>query len=375
MAVLFEDIPATLKEQMLLVPDVPVHKIFVPERGEPDGYARPANKARVKKLTEEFDPQAVGVLYLSFRHKEDKYALIDGHHRLEAIIANGIDTVSAQVFIDLTIEQEARLYRQFGDYLRQTAVDRYLAARMEGDPDTLAMDRMLANFGLSVTSNGAPQSGSIQAVAMLQRVAETLGTDVLRETLRFLHDAFGTDMRAYTSNAINGTAQFAIRFFKHPKFRRTNFIGRLQEIGVTGVIRQAHDIAAAERTAGGNAWGMALVKIHDYKREQANRLGAWPVQVYTEKGKEQARKNLIEKALPASINAKKIAAAKRAQADADCPKCNAQPGWKCTYPNGEPLTSQVHNERYARHKELAKAAAYARDAAKRRKRKQDVSAP
>ena len=343
MAIAMNEVPDDVQEDTIFVRDVPIDKMFVHDRSKPGGYARTLNDGRVARLVAEFDANAVGVILLSLR-EDGTYAVIDGQHRVEAAKKAGMASLDAYVYIDLTLQEEAGLYRKFGDYLKQTALDRYVAALTEEHPETLAIDKLLDEVGLHVARSGGPEVGGVLAVSAIQRVARDFGPQILRETLRFLHEAFGANSRGFSSTSIFGTAQFGMRFFAHSNFNRKRLIERLRVEGVTGVLAKAHAVQALERTNGYSAWGKALVAIHDAGLTEQRRLGAWPAQVYSERGRAAMRQTLATAALPASIAARRIKVADQARATAKCRDCRAEPGAACKNVKGESLRG-VHNVR------------------------------
>lgn len=345
------ELPDEVKRDTIFVPSIPVSQMFVPYRDQPGGYARPTNTRRVQKLVDEFEPQAVGVLLVSMREPVEgsvEYAVIDGSHRLEAAIQHGMETLDCYVYIDLTVEEEARLYRKFGDYLKQTARDRYVAAQTEGEPETLAIDRILAEFGLKVSRVDGPDSG-IRGVSSLVRVAKEQGPHILRDSLDLIHAVFGTKEQAFGSTALQGTALFLERFGK--TYDRKRMIEAMGKAGLLGIRQKADAVKASADKAlsSQHAWGRALMALHNFGLPETSkkRLGPWPDRLFNEASRAAVTKNLAEKAVPASIQQRRIAASERAmslQEGATCPRCRAKTGARCKTQQGAPM-AQVHPER------------------------------
>src|SRR3990167_8375127 len=102
----------TIEEKLqteTLEEDVPVKLIFVDPR-----YGRPLNQKAIEMLSANWSRQRAGVIYLSYR-TSGMYASLDGAHRRFACEeAEGPEaTLSALVFIDLTLEEEAELFLAF----------------------------------------------------------------------------------------------------------------------------------------------------------------------------------------------------------------------------------------------------------------------
>lgn len=306
--------------------NVPCEKMFVHLRSEPNGYARPLNERRAAKLAADFDPKAVGLLLLSMRD-DGRFAIIDGQHRREAAIRNGVHALDAYVYIDLALEDEAGLYRKFGDYLKQSARDRFFAAVAEKQPEALAIQRLLNEFGLRVSADSGTQHG-IAAVQSIWKVAENWGPHILRETIRTQHDAFDGNPLGYVGPSIVGMAMFLDRFNARPEYSRKRLIDRLQRAGAAKLEQQALHVIALERGDKGTAYGKALLAMHDAGVKAESRLGIWADRNFSEQSKVASRKRLLEQAVPASIAKRREGAIARAL-EVACPTCHVAKGKPC----------------------------------------------
>lgn len=268
---------------------LPVNSMYVHLRSE-GGYARPLNPRRLAKMVKDFDQTAVGVLLLSMRN-DGSFAIIDGQHRRAAAMEHGITHMDAYVYIDLTIEDEARKYRQFGETFNQSARDRYLAALVEGDPIALEIDRIVRATGLHVPNYEGQTDGGVQAVEALYRVHAEHGPQRLREALHFLYEAFGVNPKAYVGPSIRGAAMFLDRYGRNPIFvrRRALLIDKLAFGGVSTLAAQAAHFREEVGSAGAS-YGKAILTTHNKIR--GDKLADWITRYYDEKAKQNMRGNL-----------------------------------------------------------------------------------
>jgi uncharacterized protein DUF6551 len=339
--------PAEVLEHTIFERNVPFEKMFVAFRDQPDGYARPLNERRVAKIDAEFNPKALGIILLSLQD-DGTYAVIDGQHRSEVAKRHGYTGMDAYVYIDLTVEEEARLYRQFGDYFRQSARDRWYAAIVERQPEALAIERILAEFGLHV-SNDAGRPGGVAAVESIMKISRQHGPVLLRETLRTLNDAFGHDPVAYIGAALVGMAMFLDRFNANPKYKRAQLVDRLNRIGARKWEQQALHVQALERGDKGVAFGKALLIIHDNGRKPEFRLSEWQERKLTPSSLAAARER-IKKATKRSVEARKNGAVERSK-EVRCRTCHAAPGKLCIgvdYPHMTRLRDAAQKRREAK---------------------------
>lgn len=274
--------------------DLPITSMFVCFRTEPGGYARPLRMTRVNELIRDFDRQFLGVLLLSLR-PDGTFAILDGQHRVYVAKHFGIKTMDAFVYIDLTVQDEARLYRKFGEYLKQTALDRYHAGIAEGLLEYLAIQRIVAKNHMHIPNSLGSHPNSIDAVEALIKVTKTYGLDTLDDTLGLLHDAFDGEHRAYRGISLNGTAAFLARFKTNRLYVRKRLVQRMAREGVSnleGRAKKAMEINIA--TTSGAGWGQALLALHDYRQDEDLRLGDWPRRHLSEEVVKTARATLAK---------------------------------------------------------------------------------
>lgn len=273
----------------------PIDQMFVDER--PGGYARPLNERRVKSLTADWDEQSIGVLLLSMR-SDGKAAIIDGRHRAHVAKLKGRKSLPSYVYIDLTLDEEARLYRRFGETLSQSARDRYLAALVEGNETALAIEAILRAHRLHVPSTGGQVSYGVQAVQALQVVMKQQGPDVLDLTLTLISDAYGGDPQAYAGQIIIGAALFVDRYCGSAVFNRRYswFTSKLEAVSVAGLNGKANSFKLTGSKPG-NAYGQALLLLFNAGRGE--KLPEWQERKYKPEVKAKMTKRLRERADPA----------------------------------------------------------------------------
>jgi len=351
--------PAEVVHGTFFEHDVPLSSLFVHFRHEPGGYARPLNQTRVKRLVETWDDQAVGPLLLSMR-PDDRYAVIDGHHRMQAAMQKGITALDALVYIDLTLADEARLYRKFGDYLKQTPLDKYHAGIAEGMPEYLAIQRTLQAHNLHVPVNLGTTNDTVDAVDALIRVSRDLGLHILNDTLGLLRSAWGGEHRAYRSSIVMGLAHFLARYQQAPNYNQLRLIRHMRETGMAEIEVKARAIHAAQ---GPNtismAWGQAFLYFHDLRVREENKLGAWTRKFIHPAQTQAWRANLRNVTAQETPDARKARSAKSAETQKarrasgllytanklPCPYCYVEAGKPCLNAQDKPLTS-FHKARF-----------------------------
>lgn len=187
-------------------------------------YQRAILEAHVKQIANNWDWKAVRTLAVSLRQDNDGnnyYTVIDGQQRLTAARrVEGIDKLPCQVYIDLTTEEEASLFRQLNSAKKPSANDMFRAALAAGDQSAKLIMTCLhnTNWTLRMEGNGHKNSSDycndyITSAQALQKEFSRGGAVHLMSVLNVLsgfkgkHLAGGADM-------ITGVGQFLHRYGK-----------------------------------------------------------------------------------------------------------------------------------------------------------------
>jgi hypothetical protein len=342
--------PAEVVRGTFFEHDIPVENMFVAYRTNANGYARPLNNPRKNYLIANWDRRGSAVLLLSMR-PDGRMAIIDGQHRWEAAVANNEKTLDGLVYIDLTIEQEAELYRKFGDYLRQTPLDKYHAAITQGVTEYLAIDRIVHSFGLNVPQTLVVGPRAIVAVDALLSIAKNYKLGLMRETLSLLNDAWDGQPRAYRAVVLRGTAAFLARFFTNKNFNRKRLVARMTKEGISKVEERAGRLREGISTDAVSAWGQALMGLHDARAPEGTELAIWLRKHYTDEGKEsqaKAVRTLLDNLTPEQRQARSNKSWNTRHGykttDVRCTYCNADVGTPCFSDNGVKASSS-HKQR------------------------------
>jgi len=130
---------------------------------------RGLDRNRVARIADELDLHAIGTITVSHRGN-GSYHVIDGQHRVEAVKLAGGDAekVDCRVFDELTVEEEARLFRLLNNTTKLQALDKFKVRVVEGEPTAVAISDVLAKHGWKVA--GGSGDGCFSAVAAAERI-------------------------------------------------------------------------------------------------------------------------------------------------------------------------------------------------------------
>lgn len=154
---------------------------------------RPFDKAHAQDIASHFDPEAFGFLVVNV--VGDDCFVIDGQHRragaMDALKPGSEDQkVECLVFYDLTIKQEAALYRRFNHIKHASSYDRFAIGRTAGFEEEVNIDAIVRKRGLRI-GRKAGEDGVICCITGLHRIYRNGGGGDLDSTLRICFDAFG----------------------------------------------------------------------------------------------------------------------------------------------------------------------------------------
>lgn len=127
-------------------------------------YQRSLSHAKVKKLIANWRLEDVGAITVSIRADRKAY-VIDGMHRVRAAHDLGLSStkVLCHVYRGLTLEEEARKFLALNDAKVVSAIDKYKAGLVAGNPDCVGVHDTFAKYGLRVSN--APADGVVRCVS------------------------------------------------------------------------------------------------------------------------------------------------------------------------------------------------------------------
>jgi hypothetical protein len=159
-------------------------------------------------IASDLDPERLGVLTVSLRN--DRYWIIDGQHRVEAMRLAGWADQSIQcwVYEGLTETQEAELFLRLNDVLPVSAHAKQGIGVTAGRAEECEIDRVVRAQGLCISQDKLP--GAVRCPGTLRRIIRRSDSVVLGRTLRIIRDAYGD--AGFESTVIDGLAYLCARY-------------------------------------------------------------------------------------------------------------------------------------------------------------------
>lgn len=242
-------------------------------------YQRALNVGQVRRMTQEWNPNAFGVLYVSER-RPGYYVVIDGQHRVvtyRAVADGAYDpVVPCLVYKGLTPQEEAFLFKAYnGGRTKPGAADMFNAALEAEDPDALGIVRVVESFGLKVARGGG-RDGIITAIHMLEEVWRLGGETRLTTVLRILSKAYGKAREAYANGILRGLDVFLERYETEPAYSEGHLIDALRRVDPMEFYRKAHILGHGTRPDTNAALhGRIFLDAYNKGRRGASVLMPW----------------------------------------------------------------------------------------------------
>lgn len=246
--------------------ELPLSKLIVDAK-----LQRGLDWPRVNRMAAEFDRDALGTLVVSDRGN-DLYHIIDGQHRTEALrIAEGDDAhVDCRIFMDLTREDEARLFRLYNNTSKLQALTKFLVRLEEREAVALSIDIVLRKYGWKVVPGSG--EGNFAAVSAIEKTWNRDHTAVER-TIATVTRAWGHNYEAVHGGIVEGIGMVYARY--GDSIDQKNLIEKLSsfEGGPSNFLGSARGLKAFNRNMP-NAVAELTVELYN-RGKRSKALGPW----------------------------------------------------------------------------------------------------
>lgn len=232
---------------------------------------RSLKKARVANMAAAFRADALGVLTTSYR-AADRIHVIDGQHRYRAAEAAGYTgVVQTMEYRGLSIPEEAALFRLLNKTEKVSAIDQFLVACVEQDPNALGLARILSDTGW--TPSSSTSAGKISAIRALERIYAKDAT-AAAATMATLTAAFGHAPNAVQGAMVEGLGLVLVKHIRDIDL--TDLVKRLAGThggpdGLVGFAR-GQKMARSGNLSAQVAW--VIVNLYNQRR-RTTALPAW----------------------------------------------------------------------------------------------------
>lgn len=213
----------------------------------------------------QFDPQLAGTVVLSSRLGGP--FCIDGHHRVGIARASGVSHVNAFVIDDLTKADEARLFVRLQRMRRSlSSHDLFKGESVSGDPETLAMIRIVNNAGFRLVQRAGGNPTAITAIDSVRYIHRYGGDDLLSRTLGLVKEMWLGEPKALSGPTLKGLALFLQSAGQQPTFSRDRLLRVMDHYTPLKVQRFAQAIAIKRNAASPGPANFAEAILVEYNK-------------------------------------------------------------------------------------------------------------
>lgn len=241
-------------------------------------YQRPLTSF-VKRIVTGYNPQLLMPLPVSERRKGQKYAVIDGQTRAEALSRLGKPLAPCLVYSGMTLQQEAGLFVAIQtERQAMTSASQFRAELIAGDPIAVTVQEVLNGHGMSVEVNSVDPRHFRAPIALLwvfhggsrsqEARAKVRDPALLSRVLEIIAGAWPKlPAEAKMSVTIKGIGRYLI---DHPDIKDERLIRGLSKLQPSEVAQRAVKLREGRGIMGGSSpedFAEALEAI--YKRTRA----------------------------------------------------------------------------------------------------------
>lgn len=240
---------------ILGVTDINMKNIYLAD------YQRPVDKDRVLAIVQDYNEDRDRPIEVSLR--DGKYWCFDGQHRLYVHKMLGMDTIAAQVHVNLTYEQEAALFaKQYENVQAVSTADRWNAAIEAGDsaPETKKIRDICNDMGFKVSTEKNSEPNTISCIRELQSIYRDCGERGLRVILKLVKDTWDMQQKN-TNNMILGGLHYIYTHYGE-EMTAERWKRMAKALGAYTPKKFLHEVAVEDRR-GYKGVAQQIVAIHN----------------------------------------------------------------------------------------------------------------
>lgn len=251
------------------VVEMPLYKLIVDTK-----YQRPSDMKRAKKIADNFIPALAGVIEIA-PMGGDRFAVIDGQHRLLAMREKGIQKWWVKIN-HLTVEEQADTFVKLQKSRKTISpFEQHKALLIAGDPKARALETLVNERGLIFQPNNANKAKGIRAIAAFYRMYEVGGITHSRRVTSLILNIWPEDDAnvIFQAPILRG---FDMLLRQYPEALDARIVEKIRTISPFKLLRDAVSTSVTGSTSG-TATGVREIIIKNYNKGlSTSRLGYKP---------------------------------------------------------------------------------------------------
>ena len=152
-------------------------------------------KRHVIKMSKEWDDSQCTLLLVNYRSKEGWFYAIDGQHRTVAAKILGIEYLACEIFVDLSVEEEAKRFLYYNTGTKALSpFDTFKANICWGEANDTAILGICNKYGIAIIDREGKQR-KLRSVSVARRIYKSGGINALDWIFSLIRDAHWEDFK------------------------------------------------------------------------------------------------------------------------------------------------------------------------------------
>lgn len=208
------------KEAKKIVALVPVSLIKVDHQA----YQR-EEKKHVIQMSRNWDDSQCTLLLVNYRTDEGWFYAIDGQHRTVAAQILGIEYLACEIFIDLSVEEEAKRFLYYNTGTKSLSpFDTFKANICWGEENDTAIKEVCDKYGIAIIDRKNKQR-KLRSVSMARRIYRNGGIACLDWIFELLQEVHWEDFKeTYSADILSGLNDVYLKHINNLSRVRKNLV-------------------------------------------------------------------------------------------------------------------------------------------------------
>jgi hypothetical protein len=167
----------------------------------------------ISKMIREWDDEKCTLLLVNYRSKEGYFYVIDGQHRTRAARLLGIKYLACEIFIDLSVQEEAKRFLSYNTGTQSlTPFDTFKANVCLGETDDMAIKSVCDSYGIAIIDR-KDKAKPLRSVTAVRAIYRNGGTFALHWVFTLIENTFWTQFKqSYSADILLGLNSVYLKY-------------------------------------------------------------------------------------------------------------------------------------------------------------------